>query len=384
MTTAEPIENATVVIADGRIASVSRGAKAPSGAHIVDADGAIVTPGLFNAASHLGLVEVGSLLDEPPAGSEFESLEVEYALDPNSTLLPLARADGVSRAAVFPPRADGRLVAGTVALLRLSEGADILEQRRAGVFISIGEVGANKPAAPRAAQWPRLGRLMRAASRSGDSTGETADKSDHEGLDAVVARKAALVVQAGREGDLRQAIDLGREEHVRVIIFGGAEAWRVAGALAEAAIPVILNPFDNLPASFDAIGARLDNAAELRRAGVQIAFAATGIHLSHNAGLALREAAGVAVANGLPWIEALRALTTGPATIWGIDDHYGTLREGFDADLVVWDGDPLDPRSAATTVIVRGEVASLVTRQSQLAERHHPKHRQNPWPPSYR
>jgi imidazolonepropionase-like amidohydrolase len=98
----------------------------------------------------------------------------------------------------------------------------------------------------------------------------------------------------------------------------------------------------------------------------------------------IREAAGVAVANGLPWIAALRAITLGPARLWNIDDHYGQIVRGQDADLVIWDGDPLEPTSAPLAVFVRGKAVSIDTRQKVLRERYSPLHRQDPWPPAYR
>ncbi len=106
--------------------------------------------------------------------------------------------------------------------------------------------------------------------------------------------------------------------------------------------------------------------------------------MSHDAGSAMREAAGLAVANGLPWEAALRAMTINPARIFGLSDHYGTLAAGMDADLVIWDGDPLEPGAAPTTVLVQGREVSLVTRQTRLRDRYHPRHHDDPWPPAYR
>jgi imidazolonepropionase-like amidohydrolase len=145
-------------------------------------------------------------------------------------------------------------------------------------------------------------------------------------------------------------------------------------ALAAAKIPVIVDPQDNLPANFDQLGARLDNAALLHEAGVTVATAVlSGIHQSYNAGESLREGAGLAVANGLPYIDALRSITVVPAEIWGIAGRCGTIAPGKDGDLVLWDGDPLEPSSAAVIVLVAGKEVSLVTRQKELRDRYLPK-----------
>ena len=118
----------------------------------------------------------------------------------------------------------------------------------------------------------------------------------------------------------------------------------------------------------------MDNAALLHAAGVTVATAVlSGIHQSYNAGESLREGAGLAVANGLPYIDALRSITVVPAQIWGIAGRCGTIAPGKDADLVLWDGDPLEPSSAAVTVLVAGKEVSLVTRQKELRDRYLPK-----------
>jgi imidazolonepropionase-like amidohydrolase len=156
--------------------------------------------------------------------------------------------------------------------------------------------------------------------------------------------------------------------------------------LAAHKVAVVVDPEADLPFDFDELGARADNAAILQRAGVTIAFTVSGntIHLSHNAGEAVREAAGLAVANGLPYGEALKALTVNPARVFGIADHYGGLARGLDADLVIWNGDPLEPSSAPDLVMVRGSEASQVTRQTLLRDRYAPKAATIAWPPAYR
>jgi imidazolonepropionase-like amidohydrolase len=181
-----------------------------------------------------------------------------------------------------------------------------------------------------------------------------------------------LVILTQRESDIRQAISLARDFKLRVAIMGANEAWRCADALAAAKIPVILDPMDNLPISFDQIGARLDNAAILGKAGVQLAFYASGntIYLSYDAGEAMREVTGMAVANGLPYETALMSMTRSPAVIFGISDHYGTLAKDQDADLVIWDGDPLEPGNYPWKVFVQGREASLETRQTLLRDRY--------------
>jgi imidazolonepropionase-like amidohydrolase len=205
-------------------------------------------------------------------------------------------------------------------------------------------------------------------------------------LHAALEKHMPLAMQVARESDIRQAVRLADDYRLPLIVLGGAEAWRCADLLAAHKVAVVVDPEADLPFDFDELGARADNAAILQHAGVTIAFTVSGntIHLSHNAGEAVREAAGLAVANGLPYGEALRALTINPARVFGVGDHYGSMARGLDADLVIWNGDPLEPSSAPDLVLSRGVEASTVTRQTLLRDRYAPKAATSGWPPAYR
>jgi len=205
-------------------------------------------------------------------------------------------------------------------------------------------------------------------------------------LHSALDKRLPLAIEVSRESDILQAVRLADDYHLPLIVLGGAEAWRCADLLAAHKAAVVVDPEADLPFNFDQLGARADSAAILQRAGVTVAFTVSGntIHLSHNAGEAVREAAGLAVANGLPYAEALKALTVNPARIFGIGDHYGSMARGLDADLVIWDGDPLEPSAAADLVFVRGVEASPVTRQTLLRDRYAPKKTGDAWPPAYR
>ena len=391
---AAPIEHATLVVADGRIASVTANGTAPAGARVVDAGGAVVTAGLMGAGTQLGLVELYSMKEtadqavaKGPLGAAFD---VQYALNANSTLIPQARADGVTRAVSYPTGSVDLPFSGLGALLRLDESPDLLERPKAGLFIVTGGVAAMQGAGSRSAQWQLIRNAFEEAKRyrpgrgAGGPRDQLLNHLDAEALQPVVEGRVPLAIFAYRESDIRQAVRLGQDYGIRVIVYGGTEAWRAADLLAANGVGVVLDPFANLPATFDDLGVRADNAALLQKAGVTVAFFVPGIHQSHNVGSAIREGAGVAVAHGLPWNEALKAITVNPARLWGLDDHYGRVARGQDADLVLWDGDPLEPTSAPLAVYVRGVAVSLATRQKALRDRYSPQHSQDPWPPAYR
>jgi imidazolonepropionase-like amidohydrolase len=202
-------------------------------------------------------------------------------------------------------------------------------------------------------------------------------------LQAVLERRIPLVLIAHRESDLRQAMAIVDDYNIRVVLVGAEEGWRCAEQLASRKIPVVLNPYASTPETYDQMGARLDNAAILDRAGVVISFKAAFVHVSYNAGIAIREGAGIAVANGLPWPQAIKALTTNAAETWGIAAHYGTLEPGKDADIVIWNGDPLEPRNSPDLVLVQGKRVSLETRQTELEKRYSPIGPGNAMPPAY-
>ena len=384
LTAATPVENATVVVSDGKIASVAAGGAAPVGARVIDAKGRPLTPGLVHPATHLGLLEVSAATDTVDTGTKAASLgadfDVQYAINPNSALVQLARADGVTRAVSYPVRSGIPPFAGMGALLRFDDSGDVVESGGAGVFVSIGNHRGEGDGS-RAAQWELLRHALDAAKTAagpavGSSSTDASSKRDPEvlALEPVLNGKVPLAISTNRESDIRQAIKLATDYSLHVVIIGGTDAWMIKHALAAAKIPVIVDPEDNLPANFDQLGARLDNAALLHEAGVTVATAVlSSIQQSYNAGESLREGAGLAVANGLPYIDALRSITVVPAQIWGVAGRCGTIAPGKDADLVVWDGDPLEPSSAAVAVLVAGKEVSLVTRQTELRDRYLPK-----------
>jgi imidazolonepropionase-like amidohydrolase len=151
------------------------------------------------------------------------------------------------------------------------------------------------------------------------------------------------------------------------------EGWQVADELAAARIPVILdNLLSNLPASFELLSARLDNAALLHEAGVQIAIAPSAGD-AQQARLVL-QLAGNAVANGLPWDAAFAAISRTPAEIFGAA-NIGRLERNYLADVVIWDGDPLEVQSAPTAVFIEGIEQALVSRQTRLRDRYNPVRR---------
>lgn len=378
-----PVKDATVLIDHGRILSIKAHGSVPQGAVRIFADHRVITPTLVDAATQIGLSEVGGIDEERrgrvgsgPLGASFE---IAYGFNPEDQAVRQARADGVAWAMIYP---DGSApFDGTAALVGLHRQDAAVEKARAAILVTINGSAAARVGGSTAAAWQTLRNALDEVKISKSVSSRhlrdpTINRLDSAALGPVLAGKIPLVIQCDRLSDIRQAIAIGHDYPIKVIIFGGVEAWAAAGALARAKIPVILDPMATLPDTYDRIGARSDSAALLARAGVKLAFSvsAQGIYRSWDAGPSMREGAGLAVASGLSYDAALRAITSNAAEVIGLGPNAGTLKEGGDADLVIWDGDPLEPASAPIMVMIGGENASLVTRQSLLRDRYAPHH----------
>jgi imidazolonepropionase-like amidohydrolase len=374
------LRGATVIIAGGRIQAVGSGIPVPAGARQIDAAGKQVTPGLFDSLTHLGLVEVNQVEDTEDATNEDPQLSAAFdvagGINSRSMLLAINRVEGITRA-VTAPAAGRSLFLGQGAVIHLGGGPLPLVRPAVAQFVALGETGARLAGGTRGGAVIRLREALRDA-LDYDANRAAYDRAqrrlyslprlDLEALLPVARGERPLVVQVNRASDIEAVLALARELKLRLILADAAEGWEVAAEIAAARVPVVINPLSNLPQSFEALGATLENAARLARAGVTVAFATGDSHNSRN----LRQAAGNAAAYGLPREAALAAMTANPARIWGLED-YGTLEAGKDADVVIWDGDPLEVTSAAEKVFIRGVEMPNDSRQNRLRDRYRPR-----------
>ena len=323
----------------------------PVGARVVDAKGKWVTPGLINALTSLGLSEVGAVATSNDTSAQGEAgiaaaLRVWEGLNPDSALWTPARNEGITSVVAVPT---GGLVAGQAAFLDTDGDTRAALLRRAPVAMAASLTAATAGAKSRGDLLLRLRQLLddartygvkRVAFERAETRPFVVSRLHLEALQPVVAGKLPLLVAVDRASDIQALLDLAREYRLRVIVQGGAEAWRVAPALAAARVPVLVSALDNIPASFDALGSRQENAALLRRAGVSVVITAGAVE-SFNV-RNVKQHAGNAVAYGLPWDEALRAVTLAPAEAFGVADSVGSLAVGKAANVVVWSGDPFE------------------------------------------
>lgn len=372
------LTNTDVLIRDGKIAAVGTGLSAPAGGTTVDANGRALTPGLFGGLSAIGVEEVSLepttadtsvILNAPAFETQWRpEFDVTTAYNPRSVLVPVARVEGLTWTMLAPGSAEGgTFLAGQGAAVTLDGRYDAVLPGSRALFINLGGNSNALSAGSRAGQWMLLDQAIRET--------RTPSAQDEHLLMHPLGREALAKYLAGgrvvfgvsRAADIRRAVAFAKRNGMKPVIAGGTEAWVVADELAREKVPVLLDALENLPYTFDGIGARLDNAALLHKAGVRIAF--TQFNESHNA-RKVRQLAGNAVAHGLPKDAALAALTVQPAEIFGLAGERGRIARGQVADLVLWSGDPLEVTSAADQVWIGGRAVEMRSRQTELRARY--------------
>jgi hypothetical protein len=284
-------------------------------------------------------------------------------------LVPVARVEGIGWTVLgAEPTEGGSLVGGQGGVVRLDGSADPIGPRV--LFVDLGSAAANLSGDSRAAQWMLLDQLIDEVHGriAPDSRMALLTPAGRTTLAKYFGGGGRVVVHVNRAADIRQLLRWAKKRDVRVAIAGGVEAWRVAPLIAAARVPVFVDPLADLPADFDQVGATMENAARLHAAGVAVSFAQFG-DASHNA-RKIRQLAGNAVANGLPWEDGLAGLTRVPAETLGVAADLGTIAPGKRADLVLWSGDPLEVSAVATQVWLGGDAIPMRSRQTDLRDRY--------------
>lgn len=379
------ITNGGIILRDGIIVAVGPNVRPPSGARVIDAEGAMVTPGLIAASTVLGGLEINSLSQTDDVrthnGRLGAGLDVALGLNPDSVLIPTARLGGVTRAVVTPDYDDGEegrdlLFAGQAAVISLGQGANIVTRSKVGMVLDLGEDGARRAGGSRAAEMGELSATLEdvrfyRTHRADYDAGATRDlllsRADLEALIPVVEGRMPLIISVHRAADIRLVLALARDQKLKVILSGVEEGWRVASEIAAARVPVLVNPTSDLPTSFETLASTLENVVRLDAAGVQVAI--VSVDPAHRV-RELRYNAGRAVARGLPYAAAIEAITLAPARVFGISDRFGSIEPGKVADLVIWDGDPLEIRGEPRMIFIDGVVQPLRSRALDLRDRY--------------
>jgi len=375
-----PISDGTIVLQNGLIVAVGANISVPAGAKVIDGTGKIITPGFMDSGSQIGLTEIGLSAQGTVDGTTTEkdfggSFNPVWAVNPDNTYIPITRLRGVTSTVVVPGGNQLFTGQGSVIALDGELVSDMLRSESMAVYTAMGEAGSSRAGGSRAANYQRIYDALNAAreqmlsSDVEDTLKKTPPTSSErpelkkfnlDALQAVVSGDIPLVITANRVSDLQLALTLKDEFDLSLVINGGAEAWRIADALAAADVAVIVNATRDLP-TFDGLSATLGNAGRLQAAGVEVLLTG-GRGLSHRAGLA--------VANGMDHSAALRAVTLGPATVWGLDESMGSLEAGKIADIVVWSGDPFELSTSVEHVFIGGREIPDDSRHERLFDRY--------------
>jgi imidazolonepropionase-like amidohydrolase len=375
-----PVERGTVLIRGNKIAAVGANVALPSGTKIIDAAGKIVTPGFIESATQIGIVEIPlgaeGTNDQSSTDKDLSAaFNVVDSFNGDSTVIPVTRVEGITRA-VVAPAGTGHVILGQGALFDLS-GAQIpdsIVKAPVAMFANLGEAGAAAEGGSRASAMLRLREVLQDAldlsrNRMAWSNAQrrpyARGRLDMEALGPVVRGELPVAINANRASDLLAAMRLADEFHLKLILLGAVEGWRVAGELASRRVPVVVKPLTDIP-SFDALGATLENPARLAKAGATLVLSSFDTHNARN----LRQEAGNAIAYGLDRDTALRSVTLEPARVWGVADRLGSLEVGKDADVVVWSGDPFELTTGPERVFIAGREMPRDTRQRQLFEKY--------------
>ena len=378
----DPIDGATVLVQDGKVIAVGRDVVVPAGVRKVDASGKWVTPGLVVAITDLGLVDVEAVGDSNDSGADKSpfsaSLDISQAINPDAQHIKVSRAGGVTRAAVAPLDTD-TIFGGQGAVIDLGADPNPVMVPRAFQYVELGETGARRAGGSRVATWAQLhNSLGEARELSLSPAGARRDdvllnRRDAVALIPVVTGKQPLYVHVERAADIRMVLKLRQEfPLLKLVIVGATEGWMVAPELAQSGVPVLATPLNDLPASFEQLGATQSNVGRMKVGGVKVslgAFFDQPRYAPQYAGnmVALSKVPG---ASGLTWNQAFASISSGPAEAMGLADKIGSLRPGRMGDVVIWDGDPLEVTSGVTMVFIDGVEQPLKDHQTRLRDRY--------------
>jgi imidazolonepropionase-like amidohydrolase len=380
------IEEGTLIFSGDRIKEVSEGIKTPGGARVIDVKGKVVMPGMIDSYTHLGLVEVGAveatndIIEKvDPSTPQMRTID---AFNPLSEVIPVARSTGVTTVLCAP--GEKTVISGQSALVDLygKNMDEMVVKVPAGIHVNLGESPKhrwedNKEPQTRMGIAAILrGTLVETINymskwKNYKSNGAKWEKPPSrdlrlEAMVPVLKGATPLIISAHRLDDIETAIRITDEFGIRLILNHATEGYKIADQLAKREIPVLLGPVTTQPSSMEKLGAIYENAALLNASGVKIAIQSSN---THNVRI-LPYQAGLAAAYGLPKEEALKAITIYPAEIYGVSDDVGSLVKGKVANIVVFDGDPLEPLTNLEYMFIRGREVELKNRQTLLYEKY--------------
>ena len=350
------------------------------GDKVIDATGKILTPGIISTDSEIGIVEIGALSVTRDDSSDLYQIgfSIYDAFNPNSVLIPWNRSNGITSTITLPQNTNSP-IGGLGSFFVLDSDLKITGIKD---NVMIGRVGGSGGES-RAETFSIMEDLLEFASsidsKDMDSYEDISDLIDDspiaetmelhprdlKALFRLINDDLPLIMRANRASDILKLIEIKEKYDLNLIIMGAQEAGLVAEKIAQNEIPLIINPINNIPGSFDELAANIELASNLENLGITLMFNAPRSHNYH----LIRQGAGVAVANGMSYEGALKAITFSPVEIFKLGKR-GQIAQGNIADLIIWDADPLEPSSMPEKVFINGKDIDLTTRMSRLTDRY--------------
>lgn len=371
--------NGHILIEDGYIKKISKSSMI-QGDKVIDVKGKIVTPGLIAPDTEIGIVEIGALNVTRDDESNIYDIgfSIHSAFNPNSTLIPWNRSNGIT-SAITLPRNTSSPIGGLGSFFILDSKMNINSNADMVLIGRLGGSGSSSRA--------EMLSLMDDILSFGSSLSKKDIGSDLT-IDEIIERSSIasyldlktrdvktlfrlfdenlpLIIKSHRASDIINLINLKKKYDLNLIIMGAQEASLVVDEIAKNDIPLIINPINNIPNSFDELASNINLAQRLEKEGITMMF---NVSRDHNYHL-IRQGAGVAVANGLSYGSAIKALTSNAAKVFNIDKR-GSIKVGNHADIVIWEADPLEPSSMPEKVFIDGIETDLTTRSTRLRDRY--------------
>jgi len=378
-----PVENGTVVITNGRVVAAGAGVAIPAGAERVDASGKWVTPGIVAGFTRMGLVGVDAVdpsNDTEARNSPFNaSLDMAPAINPDVAAMAVNRAAGVTRAIVSPD-AGNAIFAGQGAVIDTGADMNPVTKAKAFQFVEFGETGARLAGGSRPALIAAFKTALGEASEAAKGIfrdDAMLKRADALALVPVVNGTMKLFVHAESAPDILMVLALKKDyPALSLVLVGATEGWRVGPQIAAAKVGVLASALNDLPDSFEQLAATQSNIGRMKKAGVEVAIGMINDNEARQAQLSMQYAGNLVALNkvpgatGLSWDQAFATISSVPADIAGLGGEIGSLRAGRKADVVIWDGDPLELTSGVQAVWIDGVKQSLVSRQTRLRDRY--------------
>lgn len=392
------IEDGTVILRDGKIAAVGATVDVPAGAHVIDAKGLQVYPGLFDSITQMGLREIGAVsatVDSTETGNYNPDVVAATAVSSSSEHIPVTRAAGITEVLAVPGSGgfdsggSSNVIGGQASAIHLAGWAidEMLIKKSAAMVLHWPEIETRtfdfatfsrkeKPYSEAKQEYDKQVNELTDWLEGARHYAQVMEKSSPakydrdlklEALVPVVRGELPVLVFADRAREIRNAVEFCDQQKLRMILAGGTEAYKVKDMLRSKGVPVILRPMLTLPPDEDDPYDRLlSQPAELAAAGVRFAVASFDNSFARRLG----QNAANAVAHGLPYEEALKAVTIYPARIFGLDDQIGTIEQGKLANIIVTNGDPLELTTDVKYLFIRGQLTSMDNRHLRLYEKY--------------